>query len=94
MTVVTFGGANPHWSDFVSQANLTWANDYAEGFISDEVISVELLHSSWTSKVPSLGPDVRMTLRQGLCASRGDTLRSISVQVGNELHDPFACRFP
>lgn len=45
----TSSGDGLHWNSLVCLANFLWASDYAEGFISDVVITAELLHSSRTS---------------------------------------------
>jgi len=44
VTPVTPGGAETHWKLAFSQANFSWANDYAEGFITILVASAELLY--------------------------------------------------
>ena len=46
---ITMAGAQPHWNYSIPQANLPWATDCAEGFITGVVIPAELLHSSRTS---------------------------------------------
>ena len=88
---VTMAGAQPHWNLLFLRQTFTWANDYAEGFITDVVIPAELLHSSRTSQVRRSGPDVRMTLRQcsGLLAARYRALHfgSASADVAND-HSP------
>jgi len=51
---VTLHGAIAHRNQLDSQASFQWANDYAEGFISDVAIPAELLDSSRTSKIRRL----------------------------------------
>jgi hypothetical protein len=50
----TGSGALSHWNHFTFQANFQWADGYAEGFISDVAIPVELLSGSQRSKLRRL----------------------------------------
>jgi len=44
VTAITLRGACTHWKTPICKANFSWANDYAEGFISGVVTSVEVFY--------------------------------------------------
>ena len=91
---ITPPSAPPHMKRVLSQADFQWATDYAEEFITDVVVSVEVFYSSRSSSsvVGLAWPDDSLPV---LWPSRGkDTERYTLVLTSNERNDSIPGYFP